>query len=173
MKKALMVAGALACLVLLVAIVGVFLPKGHSVSRTMRISKPPEAVWAVITDYAAMPSWRTGLAKIERLPDRGGRPVWKETLDDLELPLEDTLVDPPRKLVRRIADPDLPFGGTWTYELAASPGGSTLTITEDGEIYNPLFRVVSRFTDPTGSIVVFLTALANKLGERPDDFVIQ
>ena len=30
-------------------------------------------------------------------------------------------------------------------ELAADGGGTRLTITEDGEVYNPLFRFVSRF----------------------------
>ena len=53
--------------------------------------------------------------------------------------------DAPRLLVVRIADPDLPFGGTWTYAVSASSSGSSLTITEDGAIYNPLFRVLSRF----------------------------
>ena len=48
-------------------------------------------------------------------------------------------------MVTRIVDDDLPFGGTWTYRLAAAGEGTEVTITEDGEIYNPVFRVVSRF----------------------------
>jgi hypothetical protein len=53
---------------------------------------------------------------------------------------------PDRLLVGRIADANLPFGGSWTYELAPDAGGrTTLTITEDGEVYNPIFRFMSRF----------------------------
>ena len=52
--------------------------------------------------------------------------------------------EPPRLLVTRI-EPGLPFGGTWTYELAPDAGGSVLTITERGEVYNPIFRFMSRF----------------------------
>jgi hypothetical protein len=53
---------------------------------------------------------------------------------------------PDRMLVGRIANTDLPFGGAWTYELTpAGEGLTTLRITEDGEVYNPIFRFVSRF----------------------------
>ncbi len=30
-------------------------------------------------------------------------------------------------------------------ELAAAAGGTRVRVTEDGEVYNPLFRFVSRF----------------------------
>jgi hypothetical protein len=41
------------------------------------------------------------------------------------------------------------FGGSWTWELVPTPaGGTRLTITERGEIYNPLFRLVGRFLYP-------------------------
>jgi len=49
-----------------------------------------------------------------------------------------------QKLVTRIADKNLPFGGTWTYEIAPDNRGTTLTITEHGEVYNPVFRFISR-----------------------------
>jgi len=37
------------------------------------------------------------------------------------------------------------FGGTSTFEIGPAERGSTLTITERGEAYNPIFRFVSRF----------------------------
>jgi hypothetical protein len=52
---------------------------------------------------------------------------------------------PPERIVTRIADPSQPFGGTWTFEIARVPSGSTLTITERGEVYNPIFRFMARF----------------------------
>jgi hypothetical protein len=67
--------------------------------------------------------------------------------------------------VTRIADPHLPFGGTWTYEVApAVGGGSTLTITENGEVYNLVFRFISRFVmGYTATIDRYLEALRKKL----------
>jgi Polyketide cyclase / dehydrase and lipid transport len=153
----------------LAALVGALLPKAHSASRRATFRRSPETLWRVLTDHAAMASWRTDLRKIERLPDRDGHEVWQETdKRGRKLPLETIEAVPPRRLVGRIADPTLPFGGTWTFEIApAGAGGSTLIITEDGEIYNPFFRFVARFIlGYTATIESYLKALAAKFGEQ-------
>ncbi len=73
--------------------------------------------------------------------------------------------DPPRKLVTRIADRNLPYSGTWTFDLQPAAQGTELAITEDGEVSNPLFRFVSRFImGHTATIDAYLRALAAKLG---------
>ncbi len=143
----------------LVALAGSLLPKSHSASRH---------AWRVLTDRVAMPSWRTDLRAIERLPDLDGHEVWQETdRRGQKLRLETVEAVPPRRLVGRIADPKLPFGGTWTYEITPVADGSTLTITEDGEIYNPIFRFVARFIlGYTGTMESYLRALAAKFGEQ-------
>jgi hypothetical protein len=67
--------------------------------------------------------------------------------------------------VRRIADEGLAFGGSWTLEVAEYGEVTSLTVTEDGEIYNPVFRFVSRFiTGQTATIDQYLRALGKKLG---------
>jgi hypothetical protein len=72
--------------------------------------------------------------------------------------------DPPHKLVTRIADPHLPFGGSWTYEITPTATGCSLTITEHGEIYNPVFRFVARYVQGyTATIDNYLKALHAKL----------
>lgn len=168
MKWVLRIVGSLIAIVLVAAIAGSFLPKGHTATRTLRLHRSPDEVWTVITAYAAMPEWRTDLARVERLPDRDGRAVWKEvTKDGWELPLEDAVVESPRKLVRRIADPKLPFAGTWTLEIRPAAEGCALTVTENGEVANPIFRLMSRFSDQSESVVQFLRALARKFGEAP------
>ena len=63
----------------------------------------------------------------------------------MKIPLYFEKMERPSLLVTRIADPKLPFGGTWTYRLAPAAGGTQVTITEDGEVYNPFFRFMSRF----------------------------
>src|SRR5436309_411522 len=88
---------------------------------TATFRRPPEEVWAAINDPALLSS-------------RGVGDVKFETIESV----------PPKLLVRRIVG-EKDFGGTWTCDIASSPDGSTLTITENGEIYNAFFRFVSRF----------------------------
>ena len=129
----------------LVVIIGYSLPKEHSATRVARVALPPEAVYALLTDVDKYPSWRPGVRALTRQPDRDGRPAWTEEVSGMKIPLHFEKMERPSLLVARIADPSLPFGGTWTYRLAPAAGGSEVTITEDGEVYNPFFRFMSRF----------------------------
>lgn len=158
---------ALGGVVMLVTVVGYLLPKGHIATRTVRLGAPPETIWALVTDYSAQPTWRSKLKAVERAPDQNGHEVWREIASDGSvMPLETLDAIPPAKLIRKIADPKLPFGGTWTYELTPDGAATRITITERGEVYNPIFRVVSRFMNQRATIDRFLTDLAGKLGER-------
>jgi hypothetical protein len=67
--------------------------------------------------------------------------------------------------VTRVADPDQPFGGTWTFDIGPDSGGARLTITERGEVYNPVFRFIARFVfGYTATIEGYLRSLREKLG---------
>lgn len=145
MKWILFVAGVIALLVLAAVVAGSLLPEAHRASRQATFKAAPDAVWSLITSVEAFPSWRSDVTKVQRLPDRDGRPAWIEEGTNGRLTLAVERSEAPRLLVTRIADPDLAFGGTWTYEISPAPGGCTLTITEDGVIYNPFFRVMARF----------------------------
>jgi hypothetical protein len=137
---------AIVVIVAVVAAIGWRLPRAHSASRTTRLPMSPDALYAMLTDVDRYSSWRTGLKSVQRLPDREGRPAWIEESTSGKIPLYFERMEQPSLLVGRIADPSLPFGGTWTYRIVAAPGGgSDLTITEDGEIYNPIFRFMARF----------------------------
>jgi hypothetical protein len=63
----------------------------------------------------------------------------------MQIPMVFERMERPSLLVARIDSKDLAFGGTWTYRIAPAPGGSDLTITEDGEVYNVIFRFMSKF----------------------------
>lgn len=150
---------ALAALAALAAFVGSRVPVAHVASRRARFEAAPETVWAAITAVEDFPAWRK-VDRVERLPDRGGRPAWIEHTSDGRITLVADRHEPPRLLVVRIDDPDLPFGGTWTYEIEPSQGGCTLTITENGEIYNPFFRVMARYVfGYEGTMTEYLEAL--------------
>lgn len=145
------------------ALVGSRLPQGHVGSRERTFAAPPEAVWTAITDVEAFPSWRSDVKRIERQPDRDGKPAWIGHTRSGRLPVVVERMDTARLLVVRIADPDLPFGGTWTFQLAPAPGGTRLTITENGEIYNPIFRFLARFVfGYDGTIASYLAALEKR-----------
>jgi uncharacterized protein YndB with AHSA1/START domain len=162
---ALIVVLALVSVVAVAALVGSRLPRGHVASQQRTFPAPAEAVWAAITDIDAFPSWRSDLKKIDRLPDRDGRPVWIEDGASGRMTLAVDRADPPRLLVVRIADPELPFGGTWTYEIVPAVGGCRVTITENAEIYNPLFRFMARFIfGYEGTIATYMTALEKRVG---------
>jgi uncharacterized protein YndB with AHSA1/START domain len=160
MKWLVIAVATLALLVALTALVGWRLPKSHRASREQALAASPEAVWNAITDVEAFPSWRSDVRQVQRLPDRDGRPVWIEEGGSGKMTLAVERWEPSRMLVVRIADPDLPFGGTWTYEITPAAGGTRLRITEDGEVYNPLFRFMARFIfGYEGTISAYMSAL--------------
>ena len=127
------IVGVLAVLVILVAGIGAALPVKHQAVRS--------ETYAV----AAPRLWELALALYHRRND-GTYTVQEEHA--------------PQRLVTAIIRKDLPYGGSWTYDFGSKAQETTLTITEDGEVYNPIFRFVSRFiTGHEQSIDAYLAAL--------------
>ena len=160
---ALIVVGILV-LVAVVALIGIFLPKGHRASRTVVYNAAPESVYAAITDFARFPEWRSGVKTVEVLSNAEGYTRFRE--DGPHGPVTYRVEErrPSSRLVTRIDDPSLPFGGTWTLEVKPVAGGTALTITEDGEIHNPIFRVMSKVVfSPYDTIDTYQTDLRKRL----------
>lgn len=165
MRWILYVGGALVTIAAIVTIVGAMLPKQHSASRTARVALPPDALYALLTDVSQYRSWRGGLKSLERRPDKSGMPAWIEDSNGMKIPMRFERMEPPSLIVACIDSSDLPFGGTWTYRIAAVPGGSDLTITEDGEVYNVIFRFMSRFVfGYHATMDAFIKSLQQKTG---------
>lgn len=76
--------------------------------------------------------------KVEQLPDTDGTPCFRETNNGSAVTyvLEDIVPD--QRMVSRIADRALPFGGAWAYEIVPRGDATTLRITENGEVYAEL-----------------------------------
>jgi uncharacterized protein YndB with AHSA1/START domain len=167
MRWILWIVAAIAIVAILVVIIGYALPKDHSVSRSATIAMPPDAVYALLTDVDRYQTWRPGVKSLQRHADRDGKPAWTEEASGMKIPLYFERMEPPSLLVSRIADPSLPFGGTWTYRIQPAAGGSAVTITEDGEVYNPFFRFMSRFVfGHTATLDEFLKNLQSRAGTR-------
>ena len=167
MKWVLIAIGVLIVVVAAVAVIGAMLPKNHLASRTSHFRQPPQAIWDVIT---GPPDWRPDIRSSEKLEPRAGHRAWKEIDKNGQAIVYESVEEtPPRRLVTRIADPKLPFGGTWTQEIVQAAGGCQLTITEAGEIHNPIFRFMARFVfGYSGTIDTYLKALHAKFGEAAE-----
>ena len=147
MRWVLIAVGIIVALIVLVTVIGAFLPREHTASRAIVLREPPEAVWATIRNLEGIAAW---------FPE--GARVKVEVAEERR----------PAKLVTRIVpEPRAPFGGTWTYEIQPAPGGSRLTVTERGWIGVPPFRVVAHLMGLDATIKSYLTALARKFGEAP------
>ena len=165
MKIALWVLGALGGVVLLVCLIGWMLPVSHVASASATLSRPPEAVYAMVSEVASYPRWWSEMSRVEMLPPVEGRQRFRQHMGSDAVVIEVLEAAAPSRFVTRIADPDQPFGGTWTLEIAPSGAGSTLRVTERGEVYNPLFRFVSRFVmGHTATIESFLQAARKATG---------
>jgi hypothetical protein len=142
MKILLVVIAILVLSILVVVGWGAALPEKHTARRSRRFTAPPQRVFAAITGPQ---SWRSDIKESVTYTENG-RQFMRET-DKYGKKMTYEVVEsaPPAHLKRIIADKNLPFGGSWTYDIAAHNGGSELAIVEDGEVYNPVFRFVSRY----------------------------
>lgn len=159
-------------IVLLVAVVGIvllvgaMLPQSHTASVRATYAEPPEVVYGVITDVGAAASWRPELKEVQVLSGPGDPLRWRESGSFGDITFSQTAAHPPSLFVAHIDDAGGAFGGQWTYEVAAAPNGSTLTITEAGEVYNPLFRFLSRFVfGHYGTMEAYARALGTRFGQ--------
>jgi hypothetical protein len=158
-------AGIVFPIVALVAI-GYLLPVAHVASSEAHVNRPPDEVFATIADVTRYPEWRSDVSRVQLVAE-APRLRWIESGANGDITFELEERTPPRELRTRIADGSLPFGGRWTYELTPSGSGTHVRITEHGEVYNPLFRVLSRFVfGHTATIEAYLAALTKRLERR-------
>lgn len=122
-----------------IALIGYFLPVGHVASRSAEFGKPPEQVFRLFADPGTYQAWWDGAT------------VKSEVVEHLA----------PTKVVTRVVG-ETQFGGTWTINIAPTPAGSRVTITERGEIYNVIFRTLSKFVFGYESTMESCLAAAQK-----------
>jgi len=149
-------------------IAGALLPREHRATSRITLRQSPEAIWLVISDQAGVAGWWPEISSSERLPDspEGRVRVQQAAKGGGTMILEIEEAVPPTRLETLIVTgPGAPFGGTWTYQLAPADSGTTLTITEDGWVANPIFRVVMRVMGPYQTLDSYLGALARRFGE--------
>ena len=99
-------------------------------------------VWHKINDYSSMPLWRIDLDKVTETSDG----IWQELSKSGDIIKFETIESVSQKrLVRKIVGEGLLFGGSWTFELSTQDDNTYINITENGEVYNIIFRFVARY----------------------------
>ena len=131
--------------VLIAVIIGFLLPKQHVASRAIALHRKQADVFQLISDFKAAPSWRSDVREVDLLPPSGGHIHYRERGANGTITMEIVESNSPSRMVSQIADKSLPFGGMWIFDISPTAEGCRLNITERGEIYNPVFRFVSRF----------------------------
>lgn len=153
---------------------GSAVPERHRAEAVLRLATPPDRVWALVGDPGRRPEWHADIARIGRIEDRDGRPVWRQLdQEDDRFDLWVVASEPPRQVVLEIADPDqigLEARWTWTLSPVAS-GGTEVRLVQEGAVDNPVWRGVwaLRF-GPYHVVESELTGLATFFGEsaRPE-----
>ena len=153
-----------------VYVTGYFLPERHSVTRSITVNQPQDFVWKVITDNKAMVEWNPNTKAVKQLPfsDQGDE-IWRfEDTSGHYIVVQHIVQIAPEKLVSRITATDYPFSGDWIFELSHDDAHhTTLTLTEEGIIPNPFFRVLSHFIlGYDMGVKHFITALDTKFMQK-------
>ena len=165
MKWVLLVVAVAVVIVGSVAVIGLTLPQDHIVSRTARLSATPDSVWGIITNVPDFPKWRKDVKSVE-VVQGATLFTWREHMSHSNLTFEATTLEPPAHLVAHIVGKSEGFGGSWDYQIEPDGSGSKITITENGQVYNPIFRFVSTYViGQTATIDKYLSFLAARTGD--------
>ncbi len=149
-----------------VALIGSRLPVAHVASRSVLINAPADVVFSAMTDFASAPTWRSGVKSMVVTTDSSdGHQRVLEDSKNGKITMEVEEMVPPTRFVTRIVDEGLPYGGAWAHALEPQGNATKVTITEHGEVYNPIFRFVSKYIiGHNGTMDAYLTDLGRKFG---------
>jgi len=165
MKILLSVFSAFVLSMVAVVAIGWLLPKRHVVSRSAAYRATPEQLFNLI---AGSQTWRPDVLRCEAVSGTNGRELVRETTRDGKTVTYEILDRIPNTSIkRRIATENLPYSGSWNYVLQPAGENTVVRITEDGEVYNPIFRFVSRFIlGQTHTLDTYLIALGKATGQQ-------
>lgn len=132
--------------IFILALLGWMLPPTHTASIAVDLAKPRDEVWALLDDVQAFPRWLPGISKVEMLPARDGRRVFRQTQGRNSFVLEETVKRPPELVIRTITDDNAMFSGQWEHRLESLPGNRTrLTVAETGSVKHAIPRAMMRY----------------------------
>lgn len=127
--------------IVIMVFVGRSLPEKHTATQTMSFTSSPEEVWNVVTNVEQWKSWRKGVKEVSMT----GPDTFREKSSNGEVEYMVSNSVPGLSHTTTIITKGLPYGGAWNYVFEREANGCRLTITENGEVYNPFFRFMSKY----------------------------
>ncbi len=148
-------------------IVGSLLPATHTASVSVELGKPRAEVWKLIDDVNDFPNWLPGINKVEVLPEREGRRVFRQTQGRNSFVLEETVKREPEIVTRTIADDNNMLTGSWEHVFEDMGGGRTrLTVKETGKVNSAIPRAMMKlFFGHEYYLKQFAKAMREKCGQ--------
>jgi len=147
--------------------VGSTMPRDHLVASRVQLTAPRDSVWAVLSAFGDYPKWDSDFKSSVRGKPHRGREVWVQEAGRMTMSLEVKSAQAPSRLVTEIVTDDKSdWGGVWTYDLVANGIGTEVTITEDGWIKPPLFRVLMRVMGTHATMDGVLKSLGARFGDQ-------
>ena len=163
------VGGVVLTLVGLACSVGAVLPRDHVATGSVVVRAGVGEVWRTMRDVEGLPAWRPAVKLVEGVErsETRGADRWTEhgSAGPLTLVVDESVEA--TRLVTRIDDTKLPFGGAWTFELAGEGDGSAtrVRITERGFVKLPPMRAMAwLLMDPRANLVAYLKDLSARHG---------
>jgi hypothetical protein len=136
-------------LIVVPIIVGLFLSPPFRVSAVRDIDHSPEATWAALNNYQAVPMAGPQCRGITTVESQNGLPSWKESMGPSTVLIETIAARQPSQLVRRFSDSVVPMTMelAYTIEPVGQENGCRLRVEGDGRIdsgtwHVPLFRFI-------------------------------
>ena len=142
------------------------LPREHSVRSKVTIVASSDTVFNVIRNIGTTNTWWSDMKSSRRLTSSRGE-TWEENMGAAGvIKVTISRVVPGKSMVHTIVDEDgQGWGGTWTYQVESTGAGTEVTITEDGYVDSPFFRVLMKFRGKYRTIDSYLTSLGAHFGE--------
>lgn len=163
----LLIMALLVSIVVAILVGGLATPRHHVASRTLLVRAAPLAVWEIVRNVANYPDWRDDIYSVTIASDNDGQLRWTEVGRQRSVSYVATMDEAPHRFSSQITDEDLGYSGEWQYVLTPTDSGTRVTITESGQVGNPIFRFFgTHFVGYTRRIDTFLTELALHLGEH-------
>jgi uncharacterized protein YndB with AHSA1/START domain len=142
------------------------MPRTHIATSEITLKQPIETVYATLRDIGRMPRWWSDLKTSERVAGTP-RERWRQEASGFSMELDVGEDSPPNGFTTYIVEEKgAPFGGKWIYKFSSGPGGTTVSISEDGWIGPPPFRVVASIMGLHRTLDSMLAALAKHFGEQ-------
>lgn len=146
---------------------GTTLPRDHVVSSRIPLNASQDSVFAVLRAFGDYPKWDTDFKSSVKGESRNNHEVWVQESGGMTMSIELTEIRPPSRIVSEIVtDSTSSWGGVWTYEVESVSGGSLVTVTEEGWIKAPIFRVMMKLMGPHSTMDGMLKHLGARFGEQ-------